>query len=95
VVITDQNSTPRTFLVNATERLFDERGNDNGLCESDESCVYSPNIGAYQGMAIPRPVASLRMASSLESGCTHCLKTVVENAACAGLTGLWKSCEFS
>ncbi len=24
-------------------------GNDNGLCESSEACIYTPNIGAYQG----------------------------------------------
>jgi hypothetical protein len=35
--------------VNALERFFDGAGDDDGLCESDEACVYSPNIGAYQG----------------------------------------------
>jgi len=24
-------------------------GNDNGLCESDETCLFMPNIGSYQG----------------------------------------------
>jgi hypothetical protein len=38
-----------TYLVNATEIMFDGRGNDDGLCESNEACVYSPNLGAYQG----------------------------------------------
>lgn len=37
------------ILLNATERMGDAIGNDNGLCESDEDCVYSPNIGRYQG----------------------------------------------
>ena len=37
------------FLRNASELLGDGLGNENGLCESFELCVYSPNIGAYQG----------------------------------------------
>lgn len=36
-------------LRNAYEILNDGIGNDNGICESNESCVYTPNIGAYQG----------------------------------------------
>jgi hypothetical protein len=38
-----------TYLENAVELMLDGSGNDNGLCESGETCVYSPNIGAYQG----------------------------------------------
>jgi hypothetical protein len=38
-----------TFLRNAVEVLADDIGNDNGLCESNETCLYTPNIGAYQG----------------------------------------------
>lgn len=38
-----------TYLVNATEVMEDSIGNENGLCESNEACIYSPNIGAYQG----------------------------------------------
>lgn len=37
-----------TFLRNAVEVLFDNIGNDNGLCESGETCLYTPNIWAYQ-----------------------------------------------
>lgn len=37
------------FLANAVEITGDDRGDDDGLCESSEACVYSPNIGAYQG----------------------------------------------
>ncbi len=37
------------FLRNAVELLEDEQGNNNGLCESDETCVATPNIGSYQG----------------------------------------------
>ncbi|AFM13685.1 hypothetical protein [Turneriella parva] len=36
-------------LRNAYEILNDARGNDNGLCESNEACMYTPNFGAYQG----------------------------------------------
>jgi len=38
-----------TFLKNAVEVLGDGIGNENGLCESAESCLYTPNIGSYQG----------------------------------------------
>ena len=38
------NSTA-TFLRNAVEK----KGNGNGLCESGETCLYTPNIGSYQG----------------------------------------------
>lgn len=37
------------LLRHAQELFFDGRGNDNGLCESGEACLYTPNIGAYQG----------------------------------------------
>ena len=38
-----------TFLRNATELLDDGAGDEDGLCESGEACLYTPNIGAYQG----------------------------------------------
>jgi hypothetical protein len=38
-----------TFLKNAVEILGDGTGNENGLCESGETCLYTPNIGSYQG----------------------------------------------
>ncbi len=41
--------TNDSFLVNATEIIGDGIGDDDGFCESNESCIYSPNIGAYQG----------------------------------------------
>lgn len=37
------------FLRNAVEIIGDDIGNDNGLCESGENCLYTPNIGSYQG----------------------------------------------
>lgn len=38
-----------TFLRRAYERINDGIGNENGLCESNETCIYTPNIGPYQG----------------------------------------------
>lgn len=48
-VIVDQRTSVQTFLRNATEILGDVIGDDDGLCESSEACIYTPNIGAYQG----------------------------------------------
>lgn len=39
------DTTTITFLRNAIEI----GGNANGLCESGERCLYTPNIGSYQG----------------------------------------------
>ncbi len=45
------------FLPNAMEINFDyvhnPNGNNNGLCESNEACIYMPNIGSYQGEGDP------------------------------------------
>jgi hypothetical protein len=38
-----------TFLPGAIEVFFDGAGNDNALCEAGETCLVTPNIGAYQG----------------------------------------------
>ncbi len=38
-----------TFLRDAYEVPDDGIGNDNGFCQSGETCVYMPNIGRYQG----------------------------------------------
>ncbi len=37
------------YLRNALEIMEDGIGNENGICESNEDCIYTPNIGAYQG----------------------------------------------
>ena len=47
VFVTDHCET--TLLRNAVELMDDGVGNDNTLCESDEVCLYTPNMGAYQG----------------------------------------------
>ena len=38
-----------TYLPSAVEISDDGVGNDNGLCEAGEYCLFTPNIGAYQG----------------------------------------------
>ncbi|MDH5446695.1 MAG: Ig-like domain-containing protein [Gammaproteobacteria bacterium] len=38
-----------TFLRNTVEINTDNIGNNNGLCESGETCLYTPNIGHFQG----------------------------------------------
>ncbi len=47
--LTDRMPTPNTFLLNAFEIILDNIGDEDGLCESDEACVYAPNFGVYQG----------------------------------------------
>ena len=44
-------SSSETFLRNATEVIdpYDGSGDDDGLCETGETCIYNPNFGAYQG----------------------------------------------
>ncbi|MBF0207456.1 MAG: right-handed parallel beta-helix repeat-containing protein [Oligoflexia bacterium] len=37
------------YLLNAYEIMDDGIGDDDALCESNEACVYTPNIGHYQG----------------------------------------------
>ena len=43
------DSSTTTFLRNSVEIGGDDIGNDNGLCESNETCLFTPNIGSYQG----------------------------------------------
>jgi hypothetical protein len=38
-----------SLLRNSVELIGDGVGNDNGLCEANEDCLVTPNIGAYQG----------------------------------------------
>lgn len=43
------SSCTSRFVLNASEVMGDGKGNENGLCESNEDCLYTPNIGRYQG----------------------------------------------
>jgi len=46
----DVGSTCESVVLrNAVEILDDGIGNENGLCESDETCLFTPNVGSYQG----------------------------------------------
>lgn len=43
------DSSTTEILRTAVEVMDDSIGNDNLLCESNETCLYTPNISAYQG----------------------------------------------
>jgi parallel beta-helix repeat protein len=43
------DTSTTTFLRNAVEISDDGVGNDNLLCESNEECLYMPNMASYQG----------------------------------------------
>ena len=49
VATTDNHTSANTFLLHAEEVIGDELGDEDGLCESSEACIYSPNLGAFQG----------------------------------------------
>ena len=55
VTATDLQAPAHTYLLSAVEVVdpaapeYSAAGNHNGLCESNEHCVYTPNFGAYQG----------------------------------------------
>jgi len=51
------NASTTTFLANAVEIIGDGIGNENGLCESKETCVHTPNIGSYQGHGALVPIS--------------------------------------
>ncbi|MBE7412868.1 MAG: right-handed parallel beta-helix repeat-containing protein [Leptospiraceae bacterium] len=57
-----------TFLANAIELINDGTGNDNGLCESNENCLYSPNIGAYQGHGTIQSASNVSGCSDIGTG---------------------------
>jgi hypothetical protein len=46
------------YLKHAFEIVGDGYGDEDGLCESNETCVYAPNSGAYQGEGDPGTVAA-------------------------------------
>jgi len=43
------DASTTTFLRNAVEIMGDGIGDENGLCGSNETCLFTPNIGSYQG----------------------------------------------
>ena len=56
-----------TYLRNAVEISGDSIGNDNYLCESGETCLYTPNIGSYQGHGALLPAGSIGTAGILKN----------------------------
>ena len=46
-----------SFLANALEVLGGRYGNDNGLCDANEECIFTSNLGAYQGSYNPNATA--------------------------------------
>lgn len=67
----------QTILRNTYEILGDSIGDDDGLCESNEECIYTPNIGAYQGHGnlVPASTANTYYASS-QNQCSDTISTV-------------------
>jgi hypothetical protein len=45
----DTETCYHRYLKSASEIMGDSIGDDDGLCESGEACLYTPNFGAYQG----------------------------------------------
>ncbi|MCP4598944.1 MAG: S8 family serine peptidase [Proteobacteria bacterium] len=58
------NKCSSLFLRDTVEVLGDFIGNENGLCESDETCLSTPNIGSYQGHG------NLEVAGTIGEGAT-------------------------
>ncbi len=55
------------FLQDSFELFDDEVGNDNGLCESNETCVFMPNIGVYQGHGELIPGATIGSGGTIQN----------------------------
>jgi hypothetical protein len=56
-----------TFLRDSYELPGDGVGNENGLCESNETCIYMPNIGAYQGHGALVPAGTIGTGGVIEN----------------------------
>ena len=61
------DSSSTTYLRHAVEIINDDVGNDNGLCESSETCLYMPNIGSYQGHGNLVSAGSIGTGGTLEN----------------------------
>ncbi len=72
-----------TMLRNAIEIIGDGIGDDDGFCESNESCIYTPNIGAYQGHG------NLVSASTVTSTTKQCSATSSSAQSASNVT-VWK-----
>lgn len=67
VTHTWSNGSSTTFLINAYEIFGDGLGNDNWLCETNEACVYTPNMGAYQGHGPLVPVGTIGAGGTVQN----------------------------
>ena len=56
-----------TYLRHAYEIAGDAIGNDNYLCESGETCLYTPNIGSYQGHGALVDAGAIGTGTTLEN----------------------------
>ncbi len=56
-----------TFLRNASELMGDGIGDEDGLCESNEDCLFTPNIGHYQGHGDLQVIGNISSGGSLEN----------------------------
>lgn len=63
----DGSSCVITFLRNAFELIGDGVGNDNGLCESGERCLFTRNIGRYQGHGMLESAGSIGAGGTIEN----------------------------
>ena len=55
------------MLRNTVEIQGDSIGNDNTLCETNETCLYTPNIGSYQGHGNLISAGSISTGGTLEN----------------------------
>ncbi|MCK4705771.1 MAG: hypothetical protein KAT90_09840, partial [Gammaproteobacteria bacterium] len=55
------------ILRNAVEIQGDGIGNDNTLCETNETCLYTPNMGSYQGHGNLISAGSIGTGGTLEN----------------------------
>jgi hypothetical protein len=78
-----------TFLRNAVEILGDGVGNENGICESSEECLYTPNIGAYQGHSSDSTNSSKLIPASQASTTTTTCPDVTTGGTITNVK-LWK-----
>ncbi|MDH5676310.1 MAG: hypothetical protein OEZ06_29590 [Myxococcales bacterium] len=56
-----------TILQHAVEVMGDAVGDDDLLCESEEACLYSPNVGAYPGHGAVLDATTLGSGGSVEN----------------------------
>ena len=47
------NGGSTSFLGNALEAMGSRYGNDDGICDAKEECIFTTNLGAYQGTYNP------------------------------------------